>query len=46
MKQIFIEVFEKYTINESKMLRYASRRRKKEELDQYLTELSKKRQPR
>ena len=29
MNQIFHEAFEKYTISESKMLRYASRRRKK-----------------
>ncbi|MCK5820455.1 MAG: hypothetical protein KAH17_01160 [Bacteroidales bacterium] len=44
MNQIFNEAFEKYTISESKMLRYASRRRKKEELDNYLNETSKYRQ--
>ncbi len=41
MNQIFNEAFEKYTISESKMLRYASRRRKKQELDSYLNETSK-----
>lgn len=44
MDRIFKEAFEKYTINESKMLRYASRRRKKPELDNYLNEISKYRQ--
>jgi len=44
MNQIFHEAFEKYTINESKMLRYASRRRKKNELDNYLNKTSKYRQ--
>ncbi len=44
MNQIFREAFEKYTISESKMLRYASRRRKKRELDNYLNETSKYRQ--
>lgn len=44
MDQIFKEAFEKYTINENKMLRYASRRRKKPELDSYLNEISKYRQ--
>jgi len=44
MNQIFHEVFEKYTVSESKMLRYASRRRKKKELDNYLNEVSKYRQ--
>lgn len=44
MDQIFKEAFEKYVINESKMLRYASRRRKKPELDNYLNEVSKYRQ--
>ncbi len=46
MDQIFKEAFEKYTISESKMLRYASRRRKKTELDNYLNEISKYRQQR
>jgi len=44
MNHIFIEAFEKYSISESKMLRYASRRRKKKELDNYLNETSKYRQ--
>jgi hypothetical protein len=44
MDRIFKEAFEKYIINESKMLRYASRRRKKPELDSYLNEISKYRQ--
>lgn len=44
MDQIFKEAFDKYAINESKMLRYASRRRKKPELDNYLNEISKYRQ--
>ncbi len=41
MNQIFSEAFEKYSISESKMLRYASRRRKRKELDNYLNEVSK-----
>ena len=41
MKTIFKEAFENYAINESKMLRYASRRRKKKELDAYLNHVSK-----
>lgn len=40
MDQIFKESFEKYAISESKMLRYASRRRKKQELEIYLNENS------
>lgn len=44
MDRIFKEAFQKYTINESKMLRYASRRRKKPELDDYLNKVSKYRQ--
>jgi hypothetical protein len=44
MNQIFNEAFEKYTISESKMLRYASRRRKKNELGIYLNEITKYRQ--
>lgn len=46
MDQIFKEAFDKYAISESKMLRYASRRRKKPELDNYLNEISKYRQQR
>lgn len=44
MDQIFKEAFEKYAISESKMLRYASRRRKKQELEIYLNQISKYRQ--
>lgn len=44
LNQIYNEAFEKYAISESKMLRYASRRRKKKELDNYLNETSKYRQ--
>ena len=44
MDQIFKEAFEKYAISESKMLRYASRRRKKQELKIYLNQISKYRQ--
>lgn len=44
MNQIFSEAYEKYSISESKMLRYASRRRKKKELDNYLNQTSKYRQ--
>ncbi|MBK9254899.1 MAG: hypothetical protein IPM42_05375 [Saprospiraceae bacterium] len=35
-RTIFKEAFNKYTINQSKMLRYADRRRRKEELNQFL----------
>jgi len=35
-RTIFREAFTKYTINQSKMLRYANRRRKKEELNEYV----------
>lgn len=44
MNHIFKMAFEKYTINESKMLRYASRRTRKKELDTYLNKTSKYRQ--
>lgn len=44
MDRIFKEAFEKYAISESKMLRYASRRRKKQELETYLNRISKYRQ--
>lgn len=40
MDRIFKESFERYAISESKMLRYASRRRKKQELEIYLNEIS------
>lgn len=36
MRIIFKEVFNKYTINQSKMLRYAGRRRKKESFNQFV----------
>ena len=35
-RTIFREAFTNYTINQSKMLRYANRRRKKEELNDYV----------
>lgn len=44
MKTIFREAYEKYTINESRMLRYADRKRKKEMLSNYLNKVSKFRQ--
>ena len=44
METIFREAFEKYTINENKMLRYADRRRKKEAFSNYLNRVSKFRQ--
>lgn len=44
LKRIFIEAFENYTINESKLLRYASRRRKKMELVEYLNNITTDRQ--
>ena len=40
MRTIFKEAFTKYTINQSKMLRYADRRRKKEELNQFVKTIS------
>ncbi|MBA3986767.1 MAG: hypothetical protein H0X63_09415 [Flavobacteriales bacterium] len=39
-RTIFKEAFTKYTINQSKMLRYADRRRKKEELNQFVKTIS------
>jgi len=36
MRTIFKEVFSKYTVNHSKMLRYANRRRKKEDFQKYI----------
>ncbi len=36
MRTIFKEAFNKYTVNESRMMRYADRRRKKESLREYL----------
>ena len=40
MRTIFKEAFTKYTINQSKMLRYADRRGKKEELNQFVKPIS------
>lgn len=40
MRTIYKNAFEKYTINQSKMLRYADRRRKKEELNQFIKTIS------
>ncbi|MDA3816792.1 MAG: hypothetical protein PF486_05400 [Prolixibacteraceae bacterium] len=37
MRTIFSEAFSKYTVNQSKMLRYANRRRKKEVFQDYLS---------
>ncbi len=37
LRTIFQETFNKYTVNQSKMLRYASRRRKKESFQEYLS---------
>jgi hypothetical protein len=37
MRTIFNEAFSKYTVNQSKMLRYANRRRKKEVFEKYLS---------
>ena len=42
--RIFKEVFEIYTVNENKMLRYADRRRKKKGFNEYLNRISKFRQ--
>ena len=42
--RIFEDVFEKYTVNENKMLRYADRRRKKKKFNEYLNRISKYRQ--
>jgi hypothetical protein len=39
-RTIFKEAFTKYTINQSKMLRYANRRQKKEELEQFAKTIS------
>lgn len=44
MQNIFREAFSRYTIHESRMLRYADRRRKKEGFDNYLNKVSKFRQ--
>jgi hypothetical protein len=44
MERIFKEAFDKYSINENTMLRYADRRRKKKELDGYLNKVSNLRQ--
>ena len=42
MKNIFNEAIKKYTVNESRMLRYADRRRRKEDLIKYLKTISTK----
>lgn len=44
MHFIFREAYNRYTIHESRMLRYADRRRKKESFDKYLNKVSKFRQ--
>jgi hypothetical protein len=43
MKIIFDNAFENYTINESKMLRYADRRRRKEAFTNYLNKIANRR---
>jgi hypothetical protein len=42
MKNIFNEAFRKYTVNENRLFRYATRRRKKEDLINYLKTISTK----
>lgn len=44
MRTIFSEAFSKYTVNQSKMLRYASRRRKKEHFSQFVASITNLRQ--
>ena len=39
MKSIFKEAFGKYSINTNKLLRYASRRGKKEEINKYINQI-------
>ena len=43
-ERIFNETFERYTVNENKMLRYADRRRKKIEFLDYINTIPKFRQ--
>jgi len=40
MRTIFQAAFDKYTINQSKMLRYAARRKKKKELNEFVKTIS------
>lgn len=44
LQTIFQNAFEKYTVHENKMLRYADRKRKKEQFNNYLNKVSKFRQ--
>lgn len=44
MQTIFRNAFDRYAVNENKMLRYADRRRKKEAFNNYLNRVSKFRQ--
>lgn len=44
MKQIYQTAFDKYHVSESKMLRYANRRNKKEEVEKLINQIIKKRQ--
>lgn len=44
MQTIFRSAFEKYSINENKMLRYSDRRNKKQAFNIYLNKISKFRQ--
>ncbi len=39
MRIIYSEAFNKYTINSNRLLRYASRRGKKEEIEEYITQI-------
>lgn len=40
MRTLFKEALKKYTVNESRMMRYADRRRKKESFREYLSTIS------
>ncbi len=44
MRTIFLEAFNKYTVNESRMMRYADRRRKKDSFRDYLNSIANLRQ--
>ena len=42
LKNIFIEALKKYTVNENRLLRYADRRRRKDDIIKYLKSISTK----
>ena len=44
MRNIYRTAFEKYTINQAKMLRYATRRNKREEIEKFIINILKKQQ--